>query len=135
MKYSLYTIIILYVLLTISPAAALRGKCDASAKANDGPGGFLWKESDHGGLVVLLPAELPNATRVEVFQKQKGPKKKNKKIARLRSTGRANGDREHWRDSRSIKEFPKGQVKVRALFNPSGLKLCWKVKQARRRND
>lgn len=97
--------------------------CDKAHKL-DGPGGFLWKESDHGGLVVLFPKKFKRAfKRVRVGKDS------------LRYSGFANGDRQHWRHSKSSREFADGSL-VKAIANKKhGKKHCWNIGKAGERND
>ena len=96
--------------------------CDVITKVPDGINGFLFKNSDHNGSVVLLPAELPNASRVVIWKRVKQCKKDSsckflRKKARLIGTGRANGNREHWREQRLINQFPTRRLSIRAYFS------------------
>ena len=124
---------ILALLILASTAHAdIPAQCKEVLKANDGEKrGFLWKESDHGGLVVLMPSKFKKRfRRVHVFRK-------GQRIAKLYYTGFANpdegGDRQHWRFDQSLEEFPKRAVFVRAKLKKQV--VCWKVKRPRKRND
>ena len=119
------------VLLFVSTAYAIPS-CDKRMKGRDGPGGFLWKESDHGGLVVLFPGKFQDKFKRVVVTKA------GKRLNKLNFSGFANpdstGERQHWRKRRkSINRFPKRSVTVRAVDKK--LVRCWKVKRPQERND
>jgi len=66
--------------------------------------GFLWKpESDSGGLVILLPSKYRSSS-VKLI----GPD--GKVIEQGRSSGYANGNREHFRFSQGGGAYPNGTV-------------------------
>ena len=99
----------------------------AKCQKPDGPGGFLWKESDHGGLVVLFPARYKRPFRsVGVFRR-------NRLVEQLFYTGKANGDRQHWRSNMSITEFPDRRLKVRAFRRRRS--ICYRIRDPHVRND
>jgi hypothetical protein len=82
---------------TGKPAAADGGK------AADGPSGFLWKpasDSD-GKLVVLTPEGLTGKIESVVLKDESG-----RVIESGRSSGVANGDREHFRFRRAGGDYP-----------------------------
>lgn len=96
--------------------------CKVVRKAQDGSGGFLWKQSDvHPGAVVLFPGkEKQKYQRVDVI-------KRGKLIDSLTFAGVGNpdsaGDRQHWRSLHPVKDFPfnivlKADGVCRKLRNP-----------------
>ena len=124
MKY-----LILAVLIT-SVAVAENPVCHRRIQRPDGHGGFLWKPvSDAGGLVVLFPKEYDVPfSRVMVYRK--GKKKAYKRRERLRFTGFANGNRQHWRGRLEGSDYT-GRIRVK-----NGDKICrWRVRNPEERND
>ena len=110
--------------------------CTEVHSSNDGPGGFLWKESEHRGLVVLMPGKYDiQFNKIEVIR----PYGKSEE---LYFTGWANADsdgpRQHWRLNKSISEFPR-KVVVKATLRDSVFsekqELCWTVFKSEERND
>ncbi len=93
----------------------------------DGGGGFLWKDSDfHPGIVILTPANY-NFNEVQVI-------KGRKVISTLTYTGRANENRQHWRDySRPTRAFPDGSIVL--AKRRRGANVCWLIESAAGRND
>jgi len=72
-------------------------KCNVEQKVHDGPlNGFLHKPSGDftSEIVVLIPDNLPTASACAYHRKDTG-----KKIRSFFYTGRANGNRQHWRPS------------------------------------
>ena len=101
---------------------------------------FVWKESDHGGLVVVFPSRFKKLfSKVEVIQP-------NGKRFKLYETGWANpdsgGERQHWRHKRSSHKFPKNSI-LRAtakrgwfdwLKRKKRHTFCWLIKEPAIRN-
>ena len=111
-------------------------RCTEVYSAQDGNGGFLWKESEHRGLVVLLPGKYDiQFNKVQVIKPYGGKEP-------LHPTGWANSDadgpRQHWRLNKAISDFP-NKIVVRATMRESVFSekqvLCWKVFRAGKRND
>ena len=94
---------------------------------------FVWKESDHGGTVVVFPQEYDKQfSKVELFEPE--GKKHN-----LYYTGFANENRQHWRHKNDPKIFPKN-CDIRATYRKGiwGLfkrvTICWIIKDPSVRN-
>ena len=124
------TVAMLWLLLTGAEVNAENPPCPKRAQRLDGLGGFLWKpESDSGGLVVLFPKEYAEKFKwVRVYRK--GKKKAYKRAERLRFTGVANGNRQHWRGWLHGGEYT-GRIRVK-----DGDRVCrWKVQNSRERAD
>ena len=111
-------------------------RCTKVMSAKDGPGGFLWKESDHGGLVILLPGTYKVEAKRAIVVAPNGKRDK------LKFTGWANpdhnGERQHYRHDRTSGSFSNKSV-VKMIFR-KGLFAkkethCWKVEYAGERND
>jgi hypothetical protein len=125
---------LLTFILIGTPAYAVK-PCTVKVRIPDGPGGFLLKNADHGGIVALLPQELPDAKRVTIHRRVKRCRNNNtcsfyRKRARLESTGRANGDREHWRDRGiNLKDLPPRRVTIRAVLpgDPDPVIICFNI--------
>lgn len=121
---------------TVADNAKTRRYCKKILEL-DGPGGFLWKESDHIGLVVLLPKEYRDIIKVQVAKRRKG--KRPRTLETLRLTGFANGDRMHVRSDRSITDFPNKWLFVRVIYNRASdgrkTKRCWHVRLPHQRQD
>lgn len=143
------TITILMAVLLGVQSAYAGGRCDFREPLRDGPGiNNLLKNSDHGGLVFLAPPDLPDGIRAQIFEwvpRSPGKKcrwraagKRNKK-ANLRSTGRANGNREHWRNSRELEDLPERCVYVRLVYDlgtDGRVKHCFSMNRVKpERND
>jgi len=119
-----------------SPPRYNTKNCDLVMESKDGPGGFLWKESEHGGLVVLFPGKYKAQFKRVVVLKPSGARDK------LDFSGWANpdqnGERQHYRSSKRPDQFPDRSV-VRATFKTSvfsgNKNHCWKVEDASERND
>lgn len=105
--------------------------CVGITPANDGPGGFLWKDGDHTGkLVVLLPG------RYQVPFNRVTAERENGTIEALEYTGFANpdneGERQHYRGN-----LPSARYKDFSLViaTEPGNTCSWKIKRAKNRND
>lgn len=118
--YRRYLVIIAMGLACRTEAQAIKPACDAYFKAKDGPNGFLWKESERGGLVVLFPPQYSVFDEVRVVQ----TKPRLRTRAKLSFSSIANGDRQHWRHRRKAARFPRRSYVV--TRGPLG-KLCWRV--------
>lgn len=96
----------------------------------DGPQGFLFKPvSDNDGkLVVLLPKGLTGEVEELVLRGPDG-----RVLERGRFTSVANGDREHFRFSRTGADYPPG-VTVEAVMKDGSVK-DWKIADPSQRND
>lgn len=111
-------------------------RCTKVMSGKDGAGGFLWKHSEHGGLVVLFPGSYKVKFKRVVILKPTGAREK------LGFSGWANadhnGERQHWRHSKNPDQFPDRSV-VRATFQTSIFSTrqyhCWKIDDASERND
>ncbi|MCB0337560.1 MAG: hypothetical protein KDD62_14690 [Bdellovibrionales bacterium] len=97
---------------------------------SDGLSGFLYKpESDHGGsLVILMSNDLKGDVSSVSLKDQKG-----KLIESGRSTGYANGDREHFRFNQSGGNYP-NNLTVEVVLN-SGKKIHYNIKDSSQRYD
>lgn len=100
--------------------------CTTLSSALDGPNGFLWKEAEHGGLVVLFPYSYQKVfSGVTVI--------KNGKVhGELYYTGKANGDRQHWRHHKNAGSFPNDSIVAAVL---KGKTYCWQIGNSGQRND
>lgn len=126
---------VVFLFFVSTACAAAPVGCGRVKTPNDGASGFLWKESDHGGLVVLFPTNYQSQfQKVLVLKKRKKTKRRFKRLASLRFSGFANGNRQHWRDSRSINRFPNKRLYLKAL-DDSGKSLCYIIKKPHERND
>ena len=95
-------------------------------KAKDGPGGFLAKNGEHdGNLVILFPGKYQKKFRRVVITKRDGSKE------RLKYTGKANADqfgpRQHWRGKEPIQKY--GGAKVAA--HQKTVVHIWRLRGAR----
>ena len=119
--------------------------CDAVMTAADGSGGFLWKEADRGGWVVLFPGRfkvpfyevLVLPAKARVGSDKRGPFDLSMALDSLRFAGLANpdkdGNRQHWRSKKSAKSFPD---KSFVVATTQGGDLCvWQIGKAAKRND
>lgn len=95
-------------------------KCSAVRRVPDGPGNFLVKNSDHGGHIVALTDTEISFDRVQMFRfrvrkNSEGKKRVSyRKLRNLTFTGRANGNRQHWRDyTRTLADLPRRRVLFR----------------------
>jgi hypothetical protein len=94
----------------------------------DGVNGFLWKESDtQGGLVLIFPEQYTRKFKSVVVSKF------GRVLTETYFAYFANGNRQHWRNpSRPAASFPSDSVVVAAT--PEG-NLCWKVARPSNRVD
>lgn len=101
--------------------------CQETHSAHDGKNGFLWKESEFGGLVVLLPSSITKYkfNAVDVY-------KDNNKIESLKFSSIANGYRQHWRSHKNSWNFPDYSTVIAKLSNYN---ICWKIGKSSQRND
>ena len=101
--------------------------CTKVMRANDGNEGFLWRDGDHTGhLVVLLPKRF-TAPFVSVTALRKDGTRD-----RLRYTGFANGDRQHWRGDAPSRTYKSNSL---VIAKEPGNKCEWQIARAGRRND
>ncbi len=144
----------LVVCLLFPVLASAQVQCDFRMSGNDGTNGFLFKNSDGRGSVVLLPKWLGEACEtVKIFRRRPVCRRPDQKcrfvrrVANLRFTGFANGDRQHWRDDRRIEQIcafaTRGKKRnrcrrftVQCDFGEFGDRLCWNLKRVdSERND
>jgi hypothetical protein len=94
----------------------------------DGANGFLWKESDtQGGIVLIFPERYTRKFQSVVVSKF------GRVLTETYFAYFANGNRQHWRNpSRPAASFPSDSVVVAST--PEG-KLCWKVARPSNRVD
>ena len=98
--------------------------------SSDGPNGFVFKpESDHERkLVVLLPSKFGHSVEGVSLVKRDG-----ELVERGRSSGFANGDREHFRFNLAGSRYP-NNILVQVLFK-DGDKLFYRIDDPGRRHD
>jgi hypothetical protein len=134
LAYLFFLIVFMIGLLGVVPEALSMPRGCKKSLALDGSGGFLWKESDHTGTVVLFPQfEQTAFDKVLVVKKRNMKKRKFKKVAELSFSGFANGNRQHWRDPRSITQFPNKPLVVKTVLD--GKKTCYRVPNPHERQD
>jgi len=118
--------VLLALLMMASVASATpRGVWDIRQKLRDGLNGYLLKDADHGGIVFLNRPDLPDVDSVAIFRKRPingkckwGTPTSNKRITVLTPSGRANGNREHWRDrTKQISDLPTRCTYVRMVYS------------------
>lgn len=118
-------------------------KCDGIRQVPDGPGGFLVKNSDHGGHIVMLSDTELEFDRMQMFRFLRKRKEGGELVTRFRKlrnltyTGRANGNRQHWRDySRSLSDLPRRRILFRGRESETGLFFCYVLNRVdEERND
>jgi hypothetical protein len=104
-----------------SPSSVGALNCAQTLNPNDGAAGFLWKESEHGGLVILTNQWFDSVVITKDGKIIDGP---------LEYSGVGNGNRHHWRNrSRSATSYPAGLVLV---GRQAGRNTCWPINPASR---
>lgn len=89
------------------PGAAGKGQMGAAGSASDGPGGFLFKpQSENGGKLVVLTSE-KDANNVQGVTLRDG---NGNVLEQGRSSGFANGGREHFRFKKAGGAYPNNLV-------------------------
>ncbi|MGI6524847.1 MAG: FG-GAP repeat domain-containing protein [Bdellovibrionota bacterium] len=100
--------------------------CSEILPARDGAEGFLWKKSDNNGkVVVLLPTQYKNFSTVRIM-------KNDAVLEDLYFSGRANGNRQHWRGHKCPSEFPNNSLVVAQRRKKV---VCWQIGESASRND
>lgn len=104
-----------------SPSSVGALNCVQTLNPYDGAAGFLWKESEHGGLVILTNQWFDSVVITKDGKIIDGP---------LEYSGVGNGNRHHWRNrSRSATSYPAGLVLV---GRQAGRNTCWPINPASR---
>lgn len=112
--------------MTIEDEKSFKG-CRRRVKKSDGPGGFLWKQSDvHRGAVALFPSSYDRFRSVSVVHR-------GKVLDRLSYAGTGNPDkdgrpRQHWRSAKPTKNFP-----FNVVLKADG--VCWPIPAPQIRQD
>ena len=103
---------------TTTPQPKKNPICTAVMPAQDGPGGFVLKNGDHTGLVVvLLPGRFSSQFDSVTIERLNGSRES------LRFAGWANpdhgiGDRQHWRGTRKVADYqPGSQIIAKEVGN------------------
>jgi hypothetical protein len=98
--------------------------------------GFLWKESDHGGLVVLMPESYTGKVKKVIVRK---PKTGLAGLIQrffpetLEYTGVANGNREHYRNrNKEPHSYPENSVVTAVMKDKT--RRCFLIKDPGKRN-
>lgn len=106
--------------------------CAERRNSEDGTGGFLWKESETGGLVILFPESDALFDSVVVSKKRK-LNNKFRVLSRLQFSSFANGNRQHWRDrSKPASSFPTNSW---VIARGTDRKICYRIARPSDRID
>ena len=106
--------------------------CEVYRNPNDGAEGFLYRNADHGGVVMLAPAGLYTDKQGFMLNPKTG-----KVITKMNNTGVANGGRVHFRASGVQTSYPRHIVFRIPIGFPGTptTNYCWEVKNSYGRVD